>query len=113
MHARWTADHTGLELLRFLYGAGQLLAPASMARSVGANTDDTALLVRRILGARHLVQAMVLARRGPTAHRLGAAVDATHALSMVILAIVDHRHRADALLNGLSATAFAFGEVTR
>ncbi len=48
----------------------------------------------RVLGARQLVQAALLTRAAsPEAHVLGAAVDATHGVSMVPLIALDRQTR--------------------
>lgn len=48
----------------------------------------------RILGVRQIAQAALLLRSGSAeAHTLGAAVDATHGISMVPLLVLDRRSR--------------------
>jgi hypothetical protein len=64
--------------------------------------------VARLLGTRHLVQAAVTAFvpvRGVFA--LGAAVDAVHAGSMLLLAAADPAARDAALTDALAEAAFA------
>ena len=102
---------TGLETARLLYGAAQLVAPRTVAQTARTETDQESLLVRRVLGARHLAQAALLIRGDSTAHRKGAVVDAAHASSMIAWAITHRRRRRAALLNALSATSFALGEL--
>jgi hypothetical protein len=78
----------GLDLVRGAYGAALLLAPARVLRAaVDAPLDRAALRVARVLGARHLVQAAVLATHPRPSWRLaGAAVDAAHGASMLAVA---------------------------
>ncbi len=98
-------------MLRAAYGVTELLAPGSLERLlVGTVADDRARVVIRILGARHLLQAMVTARGGPTLRRLGGGVDTLHALSMAALAATDPKRRRAAAVNAAIALAFAAGE---
>jgi hypothetical protein len=69
-----------LEAVRAVYGMCELLAPDFVsARLLGEAPDGRGRVVIRILGARHLAQALLTARAGRTAHRLGGGVDALHA----------------------------------
>jgi anti-sigma factor RsiW len=64
--------------------------------------------VVRLLGGRLLVQgAATLAQPGAAAASVSAAVDATHAASMVFVAAVSHRYRRAALINVAVAGASA------
>jgi hypothetical protein len=66
----------------------------------------------RILGARHLAQAAILARHHTHKWILAsAAVDATHATTMALLATFRPRRRKLALTNVASATMLAAGGV--
>jgi hypothetical protein len=72
---------------------------------LGGGEDRHAVRVAtRILGARHLVEALLLSRDQGQARRMVAGIDAAHALSMVILATLSPRLRRDALLSAASAT---------
>jgi hypothetical protein len=72
-----------MRALRAAYGGLLLLAPDVALRCVGSGPAPGAgVLAVRALGARQLVQAAFAA----DASRLGAAVDALHALSMAGLA---------------------------
>ncbi|WP_138443059.1 hypothetical protein [Sinomonas susongensis] len=100
-----------LEVVRAAYGASELLAPGALERLlVGAAADQRARTTIRILGARHLLQAVVTARGGATVHRLGGGVDALHAVSMAALAVFDPKRRRAAAVNAAIALAFAAGE---
>jgi hypothetical protein len=102
-------------------GYGWLLAcaPRRMIR-VGTprQPSPSALTMTRVLGARHLLQAMATAWAQaaglpPVPVLLaGAAVDATHAASMVALAAFGRRLRHVALADAVLETSFsAFGVV--
>ena len=114
-----------LDAVRACYGGLLLAAPRrALSMCTPAEASPRALGVARVLGARHLVQAMltaaVLSAAGPpdeippsTALLAGSAVDTAHAASMFWLALAHRRLRraamADALLAGSLA---AFGAVT-
>ncbi|MCY0904151.1 hypothetical protein [Arthrobacter sp. H14-L1] len=111
----------GLELSRAGYGTVQLVAPNLLSERVaGLQLDGRATAVVRVLGARHLLQAAVVSvvqgsappgsPRASAAHRLGSAVDALHAASMVLLAAADAKRRRAALTDAVVAGVFAAGE---
>lgn len=90
-------------------GMPLLIAPG---RVVGAlphqRIDRPVRVFARILGARHLAEAAVLARRHTHDWILaGAAVDATHAVTMVLLAWLQPAQRRLALSNAAGATLLA------
>jgi hypothetical protein len=100
-----------LEMFRAVYGAAELLIPGTVERVlVGTAPDARARKAIRVLGARHLLQALVTARGGRTLHHLGGGVDTLHALTMVGLAAFDPERRRAATLNAAIALAFAAGE---
>lgn len=101
-----------LEVIRALYGATELLAPGALeGLLLGAAPDERARRTIRILGARHLLQAVVTARSGRTLHRLGGGIDALHALSMAALAAFDPKRRRAATASAVIAVAFAAREL--
>lgn len=64
--------------------------------------------VARVLGARHLVEALVLSRESARGWVLaGAAVDGTHSLTMVLLAVASPHERRLAISSTLGSGAFA------
>jgi hypothetical protein len=64
--------------------------------------------VARLLGVRNLVEGALVARqRGRGWLLAGAAVDATHALSMIALAAIRPQHRRLASASAVAATATA------
>ena len=100
-----------LEVVRGVYGMCELLAPDFLTgRLLGTPPDRKARTVIRILGTRHLIQAVLTARAGRTAHRIGGSVDVAHAASMVVFAAMDGRYRTPANANAVLALVFAAGE---
>ena len=70
--------------IRGAYGTALLLAPARVLAVYGAApTEEPPRTVARVLGARHIAQA--IATNGGRFARLGALVDALHAASMFAL----------------------------
>jgi hypothetical protein len=64
--------------------------------------------VARLLGVRNIVEGAVLARHPGRGWPLaGAAIDATHSLSMAALAITSRKHRRLALASALTAATTA------
>ncbi len=74
-----------VETARAVYGAGLLLAPPRALSALSrAPLDAASVRVARVLGARQLLQALVLsAGSGPRRHLAGAAGDAAHAAAML------------------------------
>lgn len=102
-----------LELLRALFGMTELLLPDQVAEHLlGHPADPRERAFIRILGGRHLVQAVLLLLvTGKTAHRLGGAVDLTHAATMIAVAVKDPRRKVAGTVNAVIATVFAAGEL--
>lgn len=98
-----------------VYGLALLVAPAPILRTVPGRhggPDRRALLAARALGARHLIQAAALLRR-PTRRWMltGAGIDATHAATMLALAVARPNRRAIACISATLALLIAAGEV--
>ena len=94
---------------RTAYGVLLLLMPSVVIRvASGGPADRTPLVVGRVLGLRHLIQALIIERRR-TCKRLlvGTAIDAVHALSMVGIAVLNKNHRQLAMLDAVLATGLA------
>ncbi len=98
-----------LRAARIGLGLLHLVAPGLGARRLtGQPFDRTTRRVVRILGTRHLAQALISGSRPTRAVlALGAEVDASHAASMTVLALVDARRRRPALASALVAATFA------
>jgi hypothetical protein len=90
------------------WGLGCLVAPIAVGRALGLRADDRpAHLFLRLLGARDLGQAVLAATDPPPVMlRLGAGVDALHALSMYALAAGSADYRRPALTAAAVATTW-------
>ena len=105
-------SHPSLRALtaaRLLLGSTLLVAPGPLLGVLGCERCDARVrAVARVLGARQLVQAAVGGRHRSRGWILaGAAVDAGHAMTMVIVASLDHERRRPALASALTASAMA------
>ena len=101
--------------VRACYGAALLCAPGTALRLCNRHpAGRRARIVVRVLGFRHLAQAMLtLIRPSPEVFAAGAAVDACHAASMLAVAAADPRIRRASIADALAATAFmAVGGLT-
>ena len=99
-----------LEITRGAYALCQVAFPAPVyCVAVGQQPDARVRAVMRILGARHLIQAVAVgAVPTSTALHLGAGVvDALHSVSMIALAIADRRRRRPAAMDAVIAGLFA------
>jgi len=96
-------------LVRAGYGVLLASAPGTVThRYSGHPADRRARVVARILGVRHLTQAVLtLGTPGPTVLALGVEADLAHAASMLGLAAVDRARRRAALIDGAGAGSFA------
>jgi hypothetical protein len=100
-------------LVRAAYGAALCCAPGPMLRlegGPGAAASPGARAMARILGGRHLVQAVLSATRPtPAVLAAGAGTDVLHSASMIALAALDRPRRRLGLSDSLVAAAFAAG----
>jgi hypothetical protein len=98
-------------LARVAYGAALCCAPGPMlalAGGSGADASPAARTVARVLGGRHIAQAVLSAARPtPAVLALGAGTDVLHSASMMVLAALDRPRRHPALADSLVAAAFA------
>jgi hypothetical protein len=94
---------------RATYGVFLLVVPDKLIQGVsGELTNQAPKVVRRILGARQLAQALTIERSGTRGWLLvGTAIDATHALSMVGLALLSRNYRRPAALDAALASGLA------
>lgn len=93
---------------RALYGLALLAAPGPvLTAGAGQPPSRRDCAVARVLGIRHVTQAILTAAAGGRAVAPGAVVDSLHAASMVALAAAQPRMRraelADAAVAGLLA----------
>ncbi len=95
--------------VRVLWGTALLITPEALLRDLPhQRIDRPARMFARVLGARHLVQAVITGRGGTRGWvRVGAAVDATHAATMTGLAVLAPDRRKLALTNVATATGLA------
>lgn len=103
-----------LEPLRAGYGLCQLLKPDFIATKILRHKlDAKATMVVRVLGARHVLQAVViiLAPGSPFLRRGSAGLDLLHAATMGIVGATDRRRRQAALADAAVACAFAAAEL--
>jgi hypothetical protein len=102
-----------VDVLRLAYGVVLLVTPAALVRRTGHPSSDLRLRrLARILGARHVAQAVAAATwRTAPARRLGATVDGLHVATDLAWALVDRRRRRLALGDAVLASAFCAGNV--
>ncbi len=98
-----------LEIARGTWGLVCLAAPATIITPVGgAPADHRAVVVTRVLGARHLVQAGFTAvAPGPAVLAAGTWVDVVHSLTAVAFAVVDRRRARLALIDAAVAATWS------
>ncbi|NNC14092.1 hypothetical protein HII28_19730 [Planctomonas sp. JC2975] len=100
-----------LETVRAAFGAVELVMPSLVGQLLlWRKPDVKEIVVARVLGARHLIQAVFTSRAGSGIHVLGADVDLLHGVSMLLLATLDPKHRRAALTTTAIAFLFAVCE---
>jgi len=105
---------TGFAAVRAAYGMLLLLAPDRIVHLyTGHSADRPARAVARILGARHVAQALLtLGSRDPVVLAVGAEVDLAHAATSLGLATVDARRRRGGIVDAAAAALFAAAGAT-
>ena len=98
---------------RTLWGVALLIAPgAVLSDLLHQRIDRPSRAFARILGARHLIEAVITGRRHTRGWILiGVAVDATHVATMAVLAWLRPDRRELALTNAATATMLAVAGV--
>lgn len=98
-----------IEIVRAVRGALLLLAPSAVLSALhGVQVDRKALVVTRILGVRHLVQAWVSGVNPSRAMVVaGAGVDAIHSLTAFGLGVLDRRRLQGGVADGIVAAVWA------
>lgn len=93
---------------RLTWGAALLVAPGTVLTTARADNDQTARTILRVLGARHVLQSVIVGRQ-PGRVRAGwaVAVDLTHAATAVGLAVADPRRRRAATTDAAVAITWA------
>lgn len=97
-----------IDVLRVSYGALLAAAPGPVLRMTGgAANGRLSRTVVRTLGVRHIVQGVLSARMASvTTRRVGAGVDALHALTDLGCAALNGRQRRPAVIDACIASAF-------
>lgn len=95
-------------LCRLVYGLSLLIVSERVVRAVTGGSGGIVPLIGRVLGARHVVQALTLDRRRSRGWlAVGVVTDVLHALSMVVVAALSRKYRYPAVLDGTGALAWA------
>lgn len=103
------------ELARAAWGIALLLAPRHVLRRIHHGpVDGPSVQVLRVLGVRHLLQAALVSQR-PTPRVLlaASAVDLSHCLSAVPVALVGGRYARAGAVETVVAGAWTLAEVRR
>jgi hypothetical protein len=103
MKFRW------IEIVRTAWGTVLLVAPRKILSQVhGVEVDRKATVVTRILGARHLVQAMLSGiNPSPEVVAAGVWVDAVHSTTALGLAVVNPHRARGGITDAIVAAAWA------
>jgi hypothetical protein len=103
MRFRW------IEIVRSIWGTALLVAPRTiLSRVHGVDVDHKAVVVTRILGARHIVQAMLSGiDPSPEVIAAGVWVDAVHSTTALGLAVVDPLRARGGITDAIIAAAWA------
>ncbi|OBJ00983.1 hypothetical protein A5659_24345 [Mycobacterium sp. 1165196.3] len=98
-----------IELIRAGWGAVLLAAPAEVLDHIhGVQVDRKALVVTRILGARHLTQAALSGvNPGPEVLAAGVWVDVVHSATALGLAVLDRRRARGGVTDAAVAATWA------
>jgi hypothetical protein len=97
-----------LASVRGAWAIALLSVPGHLIRWAGGDDSRRARSVGRVLGARHLLQAcLVAAGWRPAIWPLGPAADLAHAATAAGLAAVDRRWRRVGIIDTALATSFA------
>ncbi|HKU30618.1 MAG TPA: hypothetical protein VJQ60_09030 [Arthrobacter sp.] len=109
-NARTASRRDAIEAFRMAWGLWELLAAdRTFACLFHESPDRRTRAAIRTLGTRHLLQA-ILTNRAVISSRTGGSVDLLHAASMVLLAAVNGRRRAPAMVSASVALLFAAAE---
>lgn len=98
-----------IEFARSIWGATLLVAPRGvLSRLHGVDVDRKAVVVTRILGARHIAQATLSGiNPSPEVLATGVWVDAVHSLTAVGLAVVNPHRVQGGSIDAVVAGAWA------
>lgn len=97
-----------IELVRGAWGLVVILRPGPVLSAVDTGGDRAMVVVGRVLGARHLTQAVLSgARPSPEVLAMGVWVDAVHALTALALAALSPSRTAAGLADAVGAGGWA------
>ncbi len=104
---------TGIDRARLAYGTALAIQPRLLARRTGNTRSDHAFsAVVRVLGLRHIVQALVTAAYpSRRVTQLGTAADALHATTDITFGLLKRRRAAPAFTDAGVAIGFALARV--
>lgn len=101
-----------LDVTRAAFGGWLLARPRDGLTAARVPAELRAVVYTRVLGARHLAQALLAPRLPGRRWRYGAgAVDGLHAVSGLALAARSNRHRRGLVVNAATAGAFVLADV--
>ena len=101
-----------LDVTRAAFGGWLIARPRDALTAVRVTAELRAVVYTRVLGARHLAQALLASRLAGRRWRYGAAaVDGLHAVSSLTLAAHSNRHRPGLAANAVTAGAFVLADV--
>ena len=103
-----------LQLARTVWGGTLVVVPRVLLDRFAGRSREF-IRATRILGARHLAEALILSRsRRSAPPRWPVIIDVVHGVSMVLVAIRSQRFRRGALVDEAAAALFAsWSEVER
>ena len=97
-----------LAVARCVYGALLVVASGPVVERITGDGSSRATTIGRVLGARHVLQALTVGRtRSEAWENAGVGVDVLHALSMLLFAGYSENYRRLAALDALVAGAWA------
>lgn len=103
-----------LSIARLGWGAALLARPRAVSGlAEGHPAGEKMAIAARVLGARHILQAAA-ERRWPASglRRVGAAIDALHAVVMAAVAVPTSAARGPALASSVIAAGLAYEQAT-
>lgn len=97
-----------IELVRGAWGLVMLVGPRPVLGRLAIHDDPVMVATGRVLGARHLTQAVLSgARPSPEVLAMGVWVDGVHAVCALGLALTSRRRAAAGLFDAVGATGWA------
>ena len=96
-------------LARAIYGLTLLAAPDALLHRLSRHeADEITRVLTRLLGARLLIQtALIPPNSSPRRLRVGATIDTSHALTLIILATRSRKWRRLAITNAVATIPLA------